>query len=40
MHLGVDVTCMYTNVGGRDLFGFVDIATFINDQISHSYHGL
>ena len=24
----IDVTCMYTNFGGRCLFGFGDIATF------------
>ena len=40
MHLGVDVTCMQTNFVGRDLFGFGDIATFKNNQISLSVHGL
>ena len=40
MQVGVDVTCMYTNFGGRDLFGFGDTATFKNDQISLSDHGL
>ena len=40
MQVGVDVTCMYTNFGGRDHFGFGDIATFKNDQISLSTHGL
>ena len=36
MHVDIDVTCMYTNFGGRDLSGFGDIATFKNDQISLS----
>ena len=40
MQVGVDVTCMYTNFGGRDLFGFGDTATFKNGQISLSDHGL
>ena len=40
MHVGVDVTCMYTNFGGCDLFGFGDTATLKNDQISLSEHGL
>ena len=40
MHVGVDVTCMYTNFGGRDLSGFGDTATFKNGQISLSDHGL
>ena len=40
MHVGVDVTCMYTNFGGRDFFGFGDIATFKSGQISLSTHGL
>ena len=40
MQVGVDVTCMYTNFGGRDLSGFGDIATFKNGQISLSDHGL
>ena len=39
MQVGVDVTCMYTNFGGRDLFGFGDTATFKNGQISLSDHG-
>ena len=38
--VGVDVTCMYTNFGGRDLSGFGDIATFKNGQIFLSDHGL
>ena len=29
--VGIDVTCMQTNFGGRGLFGFGDIATFKND---------
>ena len=40
MQVGIDVTCMYTNFGGRDLSGFGDIATFKNGQISLSDHGL
>ena len=40
MQICVDVTCMYTNFGGRDLSGFGDIATFKNVQISLSDHGL
>ena len=40
MHVEVDVTYMHTNFGGRDLFGFGDIATFKNGQISLSTHGL
>ena len=40
MQVGVDVTCMYTNFGGCDFFGFGDIATFKNGQISLSTHGL
>ena len=28
MQVGVDVTCMYTNFGGRGLSTFRDIATF------------
>ena len=27
MQVGIDVTCMYTNFGGRDLSSFEDIAT-------------
>ena len=34
MQVGIDVTCMHTNFGGRDLSGFGDIATFKNGQIS------
>ena len=40
MQVGVDVTCMYTNFGGRGYFGFGDIATFNNGQIFLSDHGL
>ena len=40
MQTWVDVTCTYTNFGGRDLFGFGDIGTFKNGQISLSTHGL
>ena len=40
MQVGIDVTCMYTNFGGRDFSGFGDIATFKNIQISLSDHGL
>ena len=40
MQIGVDVTYMYTNFGGCDLFGFGDIGTFKNGQISLSTHGL
>ena len=28
MQLGVDVTCIHTSFGGRDLSGFRDMATF------------
>ena len=40
MQIGVDVTYMHTNFGGRDLFSFGDIGTFKNGQISLSTHGL
>ena len=40
MHVWIDVTCMHTNFGGCGLFGFGDTATFKNDQISLSDHGL
>ena len=40
MQVGIDVTYMYTNFGGRDLSGFGDIATPKNGQISPSDHGL
>ena len=40
MQVGVDVTYVHTNFGGRDLSSFGDIATFKNGQISLSTHGL
>ena len=40
MQVGIDVTCIYTNFGGRGLFGFGDTATLKNGQISLSGHGL
>ena len=40
MQVGVDVTYMHTNFGGRDLSGFGDIGAFKNGQISPSTHGL
>ena len=40
MQVGIDVKCMYTNFGGRSYFGFGDIATLKNGQISLSDHGL
>ena len=40
MQVGVDVKCMHTNFGGRDLSNFGDIATFKNGKISLSDHGL
>ena len=40
MQLGIDVKCMHTNFGGCGLFGFGDIATLKNTQISLSRHGL
>ena len=40
IQVNVDVTCMYTDFGGRGLSGFGDIATFKNGQISLSDHGL
>ena len=40
MHVGVDVTCMYTNFGGCGPFCFGDTATLKNGQISLSGHGL
>ena len=39
MHVGIDVKCIHTNFGVRDLFSFGDIATFKNGQISLSDHG-
>ena len=40
MQIGIDVTCMHTNFGGRDLSSFGDIATLKNGQISLLGHGL
>ena len=40
MHVRIDVKYIHTNFGGRDIFGFGDIATFKNGQISLSNHGL
>ena len=40
MQIRIDVTCMHTNFGGRDLFSFGDIVTLKNGQISLSNHGL
>ena len=40
IQVGVDVKCMHTNFGGRDLSGFGDTTTLKNGQISLSTHGL
>ena len=40
MKVCVDVTCMYTDFGGRGLLGFRDTTTLKNGQISLSDHGL
>ena len=40
MQVGVDITCMYTNFGGRDFSSFGVTATLKNGQISLSDHGL
>ena len=40
MQVGVDVSYMHNNFGECDLSGLGDIATFKNDQISLSTHGL
>ena len=40
MQVRVNVKCMHTNFDGRNFFGFGDIATFKNGQISLSDHGL
>ena len=40
MEICIDVTCMYIDFGGRDLFGFGDTTTLKNGQISVSDHGL
>ena len=34
MQVGIDVTCIHTNFGGRDLSGFGDTTTLNNSQIS------
>ena len=34
MQIGIDVTCMHTNFGGRGICSFGDIATLKNGQIS------
>ena len=39
MQVGIDVTCMYIDFGGRDLFCFRDTTTLKNSQISLSTHG-
>ena len=40
MQVGIDVKCMYTSFGGCGYYGFGDISTFKNGQISLSGHGL
>ena len=40
MHVGIDVTYMYIDFGGRDLSGFGDTGTLKNGQFSLSDHGL
>ena len=40
MLIGIDVTCMHTNFGRCDLYGFGDIVTFKNGQFFLSDHGL
>ena len=40
MHVGINVTCMYINFGGRGLYSFEDTGTLKNGQISLSDHGL
>ena len=40
MQVGIDVTYMYTDFGGCDIFGFGDTATLKNGQISLLDHGL
>ena len=40
MQVRIDVTCMYTDFGGCDPFGFRDTTTLKNGQISLSTHGL
>ena len=40
MHVWIDVKFIHTNFDGCGLFGFGDITTFKNSQISLSGHGL
>ena len=40
MQVGVDVKCMHTNFSWCGLYGFRDIVTFQNGQISLLNHGL
>ena len=40
MHVGIDVTWMYTNFSGCVSFGFGDTTTLKNGQFSLSDHGL
>ena len=40
MQVDFDVKCMYTNFGGRGLYGFGDTSTLKNGQFSLSDHGL
>ena len=40
IHVGIDITYMYTNFGGCGLYGFGDTGTLKNGQISLSNHGL
>ena len=40
MQVRIDELCMCTNFGGCGFFGFGDIGTFKNGQISLSNHGL
>ena len=40
MQVGIDEVYICTNFGGCDFFGFGDITTFKNGQISLSTHGL
>ena len=40
MQICIDVTCMYTDFGRCELFGFGDTTTLKNGQISLSDHGL
>ena len=40
MQIGMDVTCMHTNFGGRDISSFRDIVTLKNSQFSLLEDGL